>query len=272
VDSLAEFVSSQASLPEKHDAIQALGTVGGDAVAVLRRYVASGPATEELEVEAIRALAPRATRSDISWLAARLESPDKYIRAAAATALGRIAHPASQEFLMLAAKDREPLVRASIARALGRVSTVYASKFLVGMLKDPSPLVVSMAAWGLGESRFAESIPALKALATDKRSPVPASGRLGEVSGSPRLAAIGALGRIGTDEAKGILLQGLESDDAIVRMAAAQALGTAGLANPPVEAALEKHLKDPSDLVRASALVSLKALGKTYPPGYFQGK
>jgi len=271
VDALAQLLSGDTTPDEKVDAIQALGTIGGPAAPILRRYIAAGPPSLVLEVEAIRAFAPRADRTDISWLAARLESPNKWIRAAAATALGRIAHPAAQDYLMMAAKDPEPIVRAAIARALGRLTTVYAAKYLQSsMIKDPSPLVVSMAAWGLGESKYIDATPTLKALALDKTATIPPSARLLEIFGSPRLAAIDALGRIGTDEAKTILLEALEMDDAAVRMAAAQALGTAGLASPPVEAALEKHLKDPSELVRATALVSLKALGKTYPQGYFQ--
>ena len=270
VDALAQLLSDDVTSEEKVDALQALGTVGGPAVPILRRYIAAGPPSLVLEVEAIRSFAPRADRTDISWLAGKLESPNKWVRAAAATALGRIAHPAAQDFLMMAAKDPEPIVRAAIARALGRVSTVYSAKFLTTMMKDSSPLVVSMAAWGLGEAKYLDATPALKALALDKTATIPPSARLLEIFGSPRLAAIEALGRFGTDEAKTILLAALEMDDPSVRMAAAEALSTSGLASPPVEAALEKHLKDPAPLVRATALVSLKALGKTYPAGYFQ--
>jgi len=269
LDALAE---GQRVVFQKLDAIQALGVAQGEGSSVLRRTIAQGGETEDLEVAAIRALSPYANRTDISWLVARLESTHKPLRAAAASALGDITQPAAQEYLMLAAGDKEPLVRATIARSLGQIGTAYASKYLLGMLRDPSPLVVSMAAWGLGEATYADAVPALKKLALSKESPVLATARLGAVIGSPRLASIEALGRIGTDEAKAVLLGVLESPDALVRMAAAHALGEAGLAAPNVEAALEKHLKDPSELVRAASLLSLKALGKTYPPGYFQGK
>jgi len=36
--------------------------------------------------------------------------------------------------------------------------------------------------------------------------------------------------------------------------------------------ALEKRLEDPIHLVRAEALLSLKALGKTFEPGHFQSR
>lgn len=271
INALADVLAN-GSPEEKHDTLQALGACGGTAVAVLRRYIADGKPTEELEVEAIRALAPHATRDDISWIAARLEAPGKHVRPAAATALGEIAHPAAQEHLMLAAGDAEPLVRASITCALGRIGTVYAAEFLLKALADPSPLVASMAAWGIGEAKYADGVPDLAKVARAADAPMTPSRRLGDIYGSPRLAAIGALGKIGTDEAKTVLAELLECGCPIMRMAAAQAIGADSHATPEIESALEKHLEDPSGLVRAAALLSLQAVGKTYPAGYFQGK
>jgi HEAT repeat protein len=271
VDALAEALS-HAPAEEKHDIVQALGAAGGPAVAALRRYVAEGKPDAALQVTALRAMGPHATRDDIAWIAASLQSPDAPVRAAAAGALGQVAHPAAQESLMLAAGDPEPIVRANVAGALGCIGTVYGCEYLLKALEDPDALVASMAAWGLGEAKYVDGVAALAKVASNADAPMRASRRLADIAGSPRLAAIGALGKIGTEDAKSVLLIALEDKDPVVRMAAAQALGADGQATPEIQAALEKHLADPSDLVRAAALLSLEATGKTYPPGFFQGK
>ena len=54
------------------------------------------------------------------------------------------------------------------------------------------------------------------------------------------------------------------------RAVAAQALRISGAATPEVQEALNVRLKDSANLVRAEALLALEALGKEFPPGYFQ--
>jgi len=276
VDALAAILANR-STREKLDALEALGVCGGEGVAVLRKYLADGPRDDVLRVAAIRAVAPHATREDIGWLTNELKSPNKFVRATAAGALGEIAHPAAQEALIGILGDAEPLVRASAAGALGKIGTVYACEVLLKTLDDASPLVASQAAWGLGEARYVDGVAALAKVADQPVAPPPATKptawRLGESLGVPQLAAIGALGKIGTDEAKAVLVKCLDAKCPIVRMTAAQALGASGQASEAVQAALEAHLtSDACELVRAASLLSLEATGKTYPAGYFQGK
>ncbi|MGB2998956.1 MAG: HEAT repeat domain-containing protein [Phycisphaerae bacterium] len=256
--------------PEKHDVIQALGAIGRPAAATLRRYILDGPPSEELLVEAVLALAPHAGRDDIPWISRLLDSPNKHVRSAAASALGRIGHPAAQAALMGVIDDPEPLVRATVARALGQIGTLYGSKQLVLMLKDPSPLVRSLAASGLGESRYPDAVPDLAKMAGTVSPSVEKLLRVGGVYGRPEQAAIRALGRIGGTEAVAVLLEALESPSWLLRATAAEALGEAGAATPEAIEALEKRLDDPINLVRARALLSLETLGKTFPPGHFQ--
>jgi len=255
---------------DRTDVVRALGAIGQPAAKVLRDFARQPPQSVEGEVLALLALAPNAHRDDVGWLSKRLQAPDKYVRAAAATALGRIALPTAQAALVTAAKDNDPLVRAAAARALGQIGTVYGAKQLLEMLKDVDPLVVSMAAAGLGTTGYPDAARDLKRLA---QAPVPenlAVRRLGSVYRAPALAAAEALGRIGTPDAVACLKDLLGSKSWLMRASAAQALAAAGAKSPEVIQALEKLLKDPVNVVRAQAVVSLQSLGKTFAPDELQ--
>ena len=256
---------------EKIDAIRALGAIGRPAADVLRNYLQKTKDADEAQVCAMLALAPNANRDDVGWIAPRLKSGNRNVRAAAASMLGKIGHPSAQAALVSALNDPEPLVRAAVAKALGQVGTVYAAEQLIPMLKDPSPLVGSMAAWGLGATRYANATAALKGVITSRTSTEATPARIGAMYGRPELAAIEALGHIPGKEAVATLLEGLKSASWLMRATAAQALGDAGDASPEVLKGLQALLKDDINLVRAQALVSLETLGKTYAPGDFQG-
>ena len=215
-------------------------------------------------------MAPHADREDIPWIAEHLGSPNRHVRAAAASALGRIGHPGAQAALMGRVGDADPLVRASVARALGQIGTTYASQQLMEMLDDPSALVRSLAAWGLGESGCREAAAALTTMAQRTATATEVTWRADQVYGRPEQAAVEALGKIGGPEAVAALREALRSPSWLIRATAAQALAEANDRSPQTLGALEGCLKDPVNLVQAHALLALKALGKTYPPGYFQ--
>jgi len=257
---------------EKADALRALGAIGKPAADVLRNYLRTSSAPDPFHVTGLLALAPNANRDDIAWVAPRLKSKSKYVRAAAAAVLGRIGHPSAQAALVTALKDRDPLARAAVAKALGQIGTIYAAKQLVPLLKDPSPLVASMAAWGLGASRYADAVDALKEVAMARVSRKAAPSRVGDLYGRPELAATEALGRIGGAKAVAALRDSLKSRSRLTRATAAEALGRAGDKSPEVMADLDELLKDRTTLVRAQALLSLKTLGRTFGPGAFQTK
>jgi len=268
VERLAEKLHGPSG--EKLEILLALGAIGRPAAPVLRDYLLKGPATDDLRVEALLAFGPQAGREDVAWIAENLKSKNKYIRAAAASALGQIGHPSAQAALMLAVDDAEPIVRATVARAFGQVGTTYAGKQLVLMLDDPSALVRSLAAWGLGQSRYPDAVPALVKMARTTATATEVPLRAGRVYGRPEQAAVEALGKIGTPEAVAAVLEALESPSWLLRATAAQALSEANCRNDNVLAALEKRLDDPVNLVRANALLALRTLGKTFPAGYFQ--
>jgi HEAT repeat protein len=268
VERLAEKLRGPSG--EKPEILLALGAIGRPAAPVLRDYLLKGPATDDLRVEALLAFGPQAGREDVAWIAKNLQSKNKHLRAAAASALGRIGHPSAQAALMLAIDDAEPIVRATVARALGQVGTTYAGKQLVPMLDDPSALVRSLAAWGLGQSRYPDAVPALVKMARTTATATEVPLRAGRVYGRPEQAAVEALGKIGTPEAVAAVLESLESPSWLLRATAAEALSVANCRNDNVLAALEKRLDDPVNLVRANALLALRTLGKTFPAGYFQ--
>jgi HEAT repeat protein len=270
VERLAEKLRGPSG--EKPEILLALGAIGRPAAPVLRDYLLKGPATDDLRVEALLAFGPQAGREDVAWIAKNLQSKNKHLRAAAASALGRIGHPSAQAALMLAIDDAEPIVRATVARALGQVGTTYAGKQLVPMLDDPSALVRSLAAWGLGQSRYPDAVPALVKMARTTATATEVPLRAGRVYGRPEQAAVEALGKIGTPEAVAAVLKSLESPSWLLRATAAEALSEANCRNDNVLAALEKRLDDPVNLVRANALLSLRTLGKTFPTGHFQAR
>jgi len=270
VETLAAKLSGP--VDERWDAILALGAIGKPGAEALRQCLRGGRHPERLEVAAMLAFAPNANRDDIPWIAERLKSANKYQRAAAATALGRIGHPAAQAAVMEATCDSKPLVRATAAKALGRIGTLYGAQRLSQMLDDPSPLVSSMAAWGLGQSACQGAVKALKRVIQSRPAIEAMPSRLGDVYGWPPLAAVEALGKIGSVEAVGVLRESLESKSWLLRATAAKALGQSGMASAEVIGALEKRLQDPVNLVQAEALLSLKALGQVFEPGHFQSR
>jgi HEAT repeat protein len=257
---------------DKVDVLRALGALGLRGADTLRQYLRRGQNSEPLEVTALLALAPYAGRDDIPWVSERLKSPSRYVRAAALSVLGRIGNPEAQAAVMACVRDPEPLVRASAAKALGQIGTIYACKELMVLLKDPAPIVVSMAAWGLGKAVCHEAAPDLLKVAKGHAPGEESSAAVGELYGGPELVAVEALGKVGGPKAVEFLRECLGARAWRVRATAAQALAAAGDRSEPTIQALEKRLRDPVNLVRAQALVSLKTLGQTYGPDQLKSR
>ncbi len=256
---------------EVFDAVRALGKIGTPAaVDALRRHVQRGTGSDQLLIQVLLSIGSHAEPADVPWIAEHLRSGNPLVRASAARALGDIGHPSAQAALMHTLDDETPLVRASTARAIGRVGSQYGARHLVEMLDDPSPQVRAMAIQGLGIARYRDAGARLSAIAA---RPVPADRapvRMTELHELPELAAVMALGRIATAEAVQTLVGLLESPSWIKRATAIRAIETAGAESPDVIEALYARLDDRTNLVRGQALVTLKAFGETFPPGYFQ--
>jgi HEAT repeat protein len=262
--STAAASASEAAAYDRDELIRALGFIGKPAAAALREYIQKNAASDDVQVLGLLAFGPSAVVSDIGWISKRLASPNKYVRAAAVTALGRIAHPAAQAALIGQVNDADTFVRACVAKSLGRIGTVYASMELVRMLDDPSDLVSSMAAWGLGTAGYSDAMASLEKTVKTRVSQDPTPSRFGEIYGWPDLAAVEAIGHMHNEAGAAILRERLGSPSWAMRAMAAQALAGSADSSPQTIAALEKMLKDPVNIVKAQALLSLKALGKTY--------
>lgn len=193
----------------------------------------------------------RGLRSTLRALAQALEDPKAEVRLAAIDALemlGDEAAPASAR-MGWALTDPDRFVRWAAARALGRMSpaktdTAQVVKFLSAMLGDPDLDLRLIAAQSL--ERYG---PAAKAA-------VPALSRA-TVTGDAeiRRAAIRALVGIGTEGEPGIPNIGaaLENPDVRVRRAAADALSRFGALSKPAEKHLREALNDPDSEVRRLA-------------------
>jgi len=254
------------------DILQAMGVIGLPAADTLRQYIraADDKTDPGLLVLAMMALAPNAGRQDIPWASSLLNDANAMVRAAAATVLGRTAHPEAQAALVAKCNDPHMLVRAAVAKALGQIGTIYAANNLLDMLNDSKPLVASMAAWGLGVSGYPAAAPALVKMMTTHTSSSRTPVRVGEMYGRPELAATEALGRIRTPQARKALRKALEAKSWHVRAAAADALRVQADRSDETIKALKQRLTDPVSVVRAAALIALESLGKTYEAGAFQ--
>jgi HEAT repeat protein len=128
------------------------------------------------------------------------------VREAAVSALGRLNHPESGPALASAFADADANVRhAALANVL-QVNFFRDTAALVGVLDDETAENRAEAALLIGQLRVSDAVPALSALLlTDESSQV-------------RRSAAWALGRVGTTEAQGALLDaaGVEADSRVL--------------------------------------------------------
>jgi HEAT repeat protein len=145
-----------------------------------------------------------------------------------------------------ALSDSDPRVRASAVHAIVRVDNPAVTASLAAALLDGDAWVRYFAARGLGEHRHAPALDELTHLALD------------DGAGHVRLAAIDALGRIGSPSAVPALAALSASDDAERAIAAVAALGNIPHADawPPLEAAL----RGAGEERRAAAAASISRL------------
>ncbi len=135
-------------------------------------------------------------------------------RAAAATAIGAIGHPAGKAMLEAALDSESAAVRAAAAAALRNIRGNTDGAALVDVLSDPDDRVVLEAARTLGAVRESLAVEALSAVVEDESRPV-----------FVRRDAAWALGKIGDGAARDVLERVVAEDpDMLVRGAARSAL------------------------------------------------
>jgi HEAT repeat protein len=160
-----------------------------------------------------------ANKEDVPTLLTALKDPDRYVRSAAACALGKVGSlsPDTLAALKTAAKDEDTSVREAVTDAWQRLLS-QATK---------------------------EDLPALLTALKDPER-------------SLRIAAARALGKVGSlsPDTLAALLTALKDPDRYVRIAAARALGTVGKLrplSPETLTALKSAAKDEDALVRQTA-------------------
>lgn len=208
----------------------------------------------------------------VSPLLGHLDDPSPEVRAEVARALGRIADARAVVPLIGKVQDSAADVRKVVAHALGDLGDLRAASALMLALQDASQDVRLESVSALGKLRSDEATLAISPLieATDTpdtlivgitpgsaipgRSPNDAAG-----SSEVRVAALRALGRIGSESAIKVLANTLAKDDpAVQRSPVRDALVTAG--KPAIPILVATLSGSPSPNTAAGAALVLGAL------------
>jgi HEAT repeat protein len=226
------------------------------------------------------------------------ESMAKEVRAAAASAIGKVSTPGDAEpiaALRAALSDKEPTVQTEALIALGPLAkgTETATQLLPDVTtaaKSPSPAVHRAVADVLSEWRLPASIALLTELLKDPdqatrkkataaleglgKAGVPALiGALSSTDPAVRSEALRVIDKAGAEavaQALPGLTELLKSPEAGERREAAEYAGKFGLPAAPIAPALAKLVADPDKKVAETAIVALGKIGKAGVPGLIQ--
>ncbi len=233
---------------EKERAAEALGALGSEAagaVNALRQALNDDlPYVRIRSAEALAKIGPAAIPAFID----ALKNENTEVRATAANALGRYGDQAAAAIpsLVDALKDSDLPVRQGAARALEQLGQP-AAQALVGNLENShgSLKILTLQVLANIHGTDATAIPPLLKVLEDTDHQV-------------RLAGVKALVHQGSEHVPE-LLEGLKSDNAMVRAQVADVLADVGRHGASAVPALTELLKDPTPQVRGSAA---RALGK----------
>jgi HEAT repeat protein len=228
---------------------------------------------------------PGAVAHAVEHLAARLESTVEPVRRAAAAVLARIARPEDADRMTSLLRDPSPEVRRLAVGGLMRLDPETAAEPMRLALADESPLVRMAAAASLGASSTSEVLDDLQRLRADEdprvcaaavraignhcarqplRDPEELARALAllesplhdpERGGMVAMAALEALGAIGTEAAGRVAASGLTSNEPEIVQAAVACVGRHGDAETVCE--LIAVVQHPSWAVRGEAIQTL---------------
>ncbi len=183
-------------------------------------------------------------------LGRHIKDNDENVRIAAGYAIGKLDNEKASQELKIAAKSSDQRVRANAAFLLGKTGDRSVLPLLYGILNDEASdervrLNAIEAIARLGEERIYQKIWALliSAYADD------------------RIFGVGAMGALGTTQARDAILTMLKDDLAEVRLAAAEQLGRLGdkTGESVVIAALERDVAAAADAEEKARLQTLAA-------------
>jgi len=208
-------------------------------------------ATSDPDVkEACEAVMTRAGAAAVPLLARRLLEDRRETRVGAATMMGATRAASAAPYLEPMTRDADWAVRAAAVAALGRVGGADAGRTLLAALHDADHKVRAEAAAAVGALGDPSSGPVLAARLAEEDEPEAAC------------ALAAALGALRERQAVPILADLAQSVSGVfrrravvVRLAAVRALGAIG--TPEARAALERHRDDGTPDVRAAVLQAL---------------
>jgi HEAT repeat protein len=152
-------------------------------------------------------------------------------------------------------RSRPEAERVALIEALGQWQTAQVRDPLLALLGDPSAAIRAAAAQGLGWPRNHEAVEALR-----QRAEAPAE------EPAVKAAAVGALGRIGEDSARGLLVASTRDGDAKIREAALRGLTFGPLAHADDRVSFLRQVAKDVDLdliLRCQSIQALAALKDT---------
>jgi cyclophilin family peptidyl-prolyl cis-trans isomerase/HEAT repeat protein len=200
----------------------------------------------------------------------------------AVRALGQIGNPRAAPLLLrLAAEKGDDNLRLEAVTALGSLRAATALDPLLDLLSDPWPSMRAAAFRAVRDIDPQTFLVVLSGLDPDRHWSVRAAlasilGTLEPDVAIPRLTGmladpdlrvippvLAALVRVRAPAAEAVLLERLESDDVVVRTAAATGLGDLNLASAPgaLAAAYERGQRDGTSIARSAALSALAKFG-----------
>jgi cyclophilin family peptidyl-prolyl cis-trans isomerase/HEAT repeat protein len=221
---------------------------------------------------------------DLLMTYVRAATRQSVIAAEAVRALGEIgdrrALPALTE--LLRARDIHPGIRTEAVRSIGQLRSSDSADLLLDLISDPYPAVRAEALIALARSDPERFVSVLSGLDTDKHWTVRAAlatalAELPAETAAPLLeplvrdadqraipTVLGALAKLKTPNAGTIALEMLKADDAVVRGAAAKALGEIKPqgAVEALQGAARYAERDAPYTARAAALEALVAFGR----------
>ncbi|MFI5207750.1 MAG: HEAT repeat domain-containing protein, partial [Gemmatimonadales bacterium] len=205
--------------PDEKDILAAVVRLARDAAVEPLLARANPDARGDAACAWVRLLA--ATRSPLAttMLVSYAHHTEGPVRQAAAAALAHLEDPEARRHAAAALRDPDPKVRAAAARGIARYGEPSSAPLIIARLAeegDEDAAVIMIDA--LGELRDARAAPQL--IESSKAVIGPFQRRAARV----RIAAIRALGAIGTPEALGVVRERLDSGTAAVRAAAKEAL------------------------------------------------
>ncbi len=248
-DAVAPLLVARSGLlpPDVALIAEALGKLGGDdAVAALDEL--QRDFNTEVRAAASLALSRQKDPNAMNALMLAVHDPNSSVVWRAIYALEKQEPtPVSCTAIVPSLENSDPLVRAYAARTLGKLACKQATDALIKLLDDPDLRVAVNAARGLGELKEKKAVRPLGAMLAKHKS------------FHARATAAEALGKIGEEDGRDALAQGLLDTSVMVRLQSTRAI--AEVMGDKSQMFCDQMRRDGDRLVRAEAVRSYGTAG-----------